>query len=272
MRNLGFERWADTVGDGWEVRDCPSMRAAAPAVLEGAKAYAAGEMGTRLSFVAAACAAVAVGLAGCGTDKPVPQPGPRPSAQAARKTAFLRTASHRTFVLAVGWMPSGRGFAVTARRYTWRAHGYVALSASVVGRAKTRAAIERQAASGGYGSTQLNIGRRSARFVPTGLVDCATHPAVLLFGWATPAVRASLREGGAVHRLGRTTAPAALRLPPGALLYGLQTRAAELSQRGSTTESLSVPPQHRACRNSTKSVTYGFANNGAEWSGMSGSG
>lgn len=243
-----------------------------PLFWEPVRAYAAGEMGIRLSFVAAACAAVAVGLAGCATDKPVPQPGPRPSVQAARKTAFLRTASHRTFVLAVGWMPSGRGFAVTARRYTWRAHSYVALSASVVGRAKTRAAIERQAVSGGYGSTQLNIGRPSPRFVPTGLVDCSAHPAVLLFGWAAPGVRASVREGGAVHRLGRATAPAQLRLPPGALLYGPQTRAAELSQRASTTGSLSVPPRHRECRNSTESVTYGFANNGAEWSGLSGSG
>jgi hypothetical protein len=161
---------------------------------------------------------------------------------------------------------------VTARRNTWRAHSYVALSASVVGRAKTRAAIEREAASGGYGSTQSNIGRPSARFVPTGLVDCSAHPAVLLFDWAAPAVRASLREGRVVHRLQRARAPAALRLPPGALLYGPQTRAAELTQPGGATESLSVPRRHHTCRHSPESVIYAFANNGAESSGLSSSG
>jgi hypothetical protein len=236
------------------------------------EAYAAGEMWARLSFVAAACAAVAIGLAGCASHKPARQPGPGPRAPAARKTASLRTAGHRTFVLAVGWMPSGHGFALTARRYTWRAHSYVALSASVVGRASTRAAIEREAAGGGYGSTQSNIGRPSARLVPSGLVDCSAHPAVLLFDWAAPAVRASLREGGVVHHLQRATAPAALRLAPGALLYGPQTRAAEATQPGGATESLSVPPRHRACRQSTESVMYAFATNGAESSGLSGSG
>ena len=219
------------------------------------KAYAAGEMWARLSFFVAACAAVAIGLAGCGTDRSAPRPGPRPSASVARKTASLTTASHRTFVLAVGWMPSGRGFAVTARRYTSRAHSYVALSASVVGRAQTRAGIEREAAGGGYGSTQLNIGKPSARFLPTGLVDCSAHPTVLLFGWAAPGVRASLREGTVVHRLQRATAPPALRLAPGALLYGPQTRAAGLAEPGDGIESLSSPPRHRACRGSTESVT-----------------
>ena len=229
-------------------------------------------MWARLSFVAAVCAAVAIGLAGCASHKPAPLPGPGPSAPAARKTASLRTAGRRTFVLAVGWMPSGRGFALTARRYSWRGHSYVALSASVVGRASTRAAIEREAASGGYGSTQSNIGRPSARFVPSGLVECSAHPAVLLFGWAAAVVRASLREGGVAHRLQRATAPAALRLAPGALLYGPQTRAAEITQPGGATESLSVPPRHRTCRDSTESVMYAFANNGGESIGLSGSG
>jgi hypothetical protein len=229
-------------------------------------------MRVRLSFVAAACAVVAIGLAGCGSQKRARQPGLRSSAPATRTTASLRMVSHRTFVLAVGWMPSGRGFVVSVRRYTWRAHSYVALSASVVGRANTRAAIEREAASGGYGSTQSNIGRPSNRFVPSGLVDCSAHPAVLLFGWAALALRASVREGRVVHRLQRAIAPAALGLPRGALLYGPQTRPAELTQSGGAAESLSVPPRQRTCRDSTESVMYAFANNGAESIGLSSSG
>src|SRR5450755_475764 len=225
----------------------------------------------RLSFVAAG-AAVTICLAGCGSDKPAPQRGPRPKTPGTtRKTAPLKTASQRTFALAVGWMPSGRGFAITARRYTWRAHSYVALSASIVGRARTRAAIEREAANGMYGSTQSHIERPPARFVPTGLVDCAAHPAVLLFGWAALAVRASLREGRVVHRLQRVTAPAALRLSSGALLYGPQTRAGEIIQPGSLTEALVVPPRQRTCRDNTDSVLYAFASDGAQSSGLTSS-
>jgi hypothetical protein len=229
-------------------------------------------MWARPSYVAAAGAAVAVGLAGCGSGSPAPQPGSRPDVPAAGKTASLQTASHRTFVLAVGWMPSRRGFALTTRRYTWRGHSYVALSATVVGRAKTRAAIEREAASSGYGSTQSNIRTPSARFIPTGLVDCSAHPAALLFDWAAPAVRPSLREGRSVHLLERATAPATLRLPPGALLYGPQTKAGEITQPGAATEPLSVPPRHHTCRDSTESVSYAFADNGAESSGLTSSG
>lgn len=142
----------------------------------------------------------------------------------------------------------------------------------MVGRAQTRAEIEREAAGGGYGSAQLNIGKPSARFVPTGLVDCSAHPTVLLFGWVAPAVRASLREGTVVHRLQRATAPPALRLASGLLLYGPQTRTAGITQPGDGTESLSSPPRNSTCRHSTESVTYAFANSGAESSGLSGSG
>jgi hypothetical protein len=168
-------------------------------------------------------------------------------------------------------MPSGRGFAITARRYTWRARSYVALSASVVGHAKSLAAIRREAAGGAYGSTQTNIDRPSARLIPEGLVDCATHPAVLLFGWTAPAVRAGLRQDGSTHALQAAIAPAGLGLPPGALLYGAQTDAATITQPGAASEPLGSPPRHRACRGGTESIMYGFATAGTPRS-MSGSG
>jgi hypothetical protein len=168
-------------------------------------------------------------------------------------------------------MPGGRGFAITARRYTWRARSYVALSASVVGRVKTLAAIRREAAAGAYGSTQSNIDKPSARFIPEGLVDCAAHPAVLLFGWTAPAVRASLRQDGSTHTLQGAIAPAGLGLPPGALRYGAQTHAATITQPGAASEPLGPPPRHGACRGGTESITYGIAIAGTARS-MSGSG
>jgi hypothetical protein len=87
--------------------------------------------------------------------------------------------------------------------------------------------------------------------MPVGLVDCAAHPAVLLFAWVAPGVRASLREGTVTQALDRATVPAALRLPSGVLLYGPQTRAATLIEPGAASESLSAPPRHRSCHNAT---------------------
>ena len=223
-------------------------------------------------FIATTVAGLAVSLAACGSVRaPEPQPSLRLSAPVARTAAAVTPAGHRAFVLAAGWMPSGRGFAITARRYTWRARSYVALSASVVGHAKTLAAIRRQATAGAYGSTQSNIDKPSARFIPEGLVDCAAHPAVLLFGWTAPAVRASLRQDGSTHTLRAAVAPAGLGLPPGALLYGAQTNAATITQPGAASEPLEPPPRHRACRGGTEGITYGIAIAGTSRS-MSGSG
>jgi hypothetical protein len=208
--------------------------------------------------IAAAVAALAISLAACGSARgPDPQPNSAPTAPAARRAASVTSAGARTVVLAAGWMPSGRGFAITARRYAWRGHSYVALTASVVGHAKTLAAIRRQAASGAYGSTQSNIDKPSAWFIPEGLVDCAAHPAVLLFGWTTPTVRASLRQDGSSHALAAAIPPAGLGLPPGVLLYGSQTNAATVTQPGAASVPLGPPPRRHACRGGTEGITYG---------------
>ncbi|HEY3726736.1 MAG TPA: hypothetical protein VGL51_06160 [Solirubrobacteraceae bacterium] len=174
-------------------------------------------------------------------------------------------------------MPSGRGFAITARRYVWRAHSYVALTASVVGHTSGSAGTEREVASGNYGSTQSNLGRPSASFVPFGLVDCSAHPAVLLFGWTAAGVRASLRQAGVTRALRRTTPPAALGLGPGVLVYGPLTSTAAIIQPEAPAHPLGAPPAHRACRDGTETISYGFPDTragagAARPSSMSGSG
>jgi hypothetical protein len=168
-------------------------------------------------------------------------------------------------VRACRWMDAQRqrGLRLPLGRYTWHAHSYVALSVSVVGHANTRAGIERQVAAGDFGSTQINIDRPSPSFLPSGLVDCSAQPGVLLFGWTTLAVRASLRQDGVTRTLRRTIAPAALGLSPGALRYGSQTSTATIIQPGAAAEPLGPPPQHRECRDSTESIMYGFASGGA---------
>jgi hypothetical protein len=216
-------------------------------------------MWARLLSLGGVCVAV-IGLTGCGGVKRESerQLTAKASALAAGRSLPVVAVSHRTFVLAAGWMPSGRGFVITARRYRWRAHSYVALSASIVGRARTRAAIEHQAATGGYGSTQSNIGAPSARVLPTGLVDCSAHPTVLLFAWAAPKLHAGLREDGVTRRLRQAAMPAAVRLPAGVVLYGSQVSAATLVQPGAVTEPLSPPPRHQTCQNGTGTVMYAF--------------
>jgi hypothetical protein len=199
-------------------------------------------------------------LAGCAGAQRESEPkhSGKPAAPSSERVAFEEASSSRTFVLATGWMPSGHGFAITARRYAWRGRSHVVLSASIVGRAHARAAIERQAATGSYGSTQSNVGTAATRFLPGGLVDCSAHPAVLLFAWAASEVRAALREHGTVHPLPRATAPAALNLPAGELLYVPQTAAAAIIQPNAATETLPPPPQRRTCRHGTESITYAF--------------
>ena len=191
--------------------------------------------------------ALAGGLAGCGDTR-----------EAAVPVRFSSSPpiEQRTFVLAVGRMPSGRGFAITARRYRWRSHEYVALDASIVGRARSLGAIERQASSGDFGDAGSNIAAPPAQFVPQGLVDCSARPAVLLYGWARPAARVRLRERGVAHVLARAAAPAALELPRGVLVYGAQRGTATVLQAGESAQSLPAPPARRTCRNATESIMY----------------
>jgi hypothetical protein len=195
----------------------------------------------RVAVAAGLVASATVTLAACGGSAsrqpltaaaPGPGPGPGPGI----------VTFDRVRVLALGVLPNGQGFWISARRYALGGNASVDLTADL-----EPSTGRRQARSEAFGSAGGGTLRPSYTHGPLALGDlvaCARRPVTLVLGLLRASSdSAVLRYGGRSHAMSRVALPAELRAR-GALVYGYTSRPVEVvvrSRSGRPLETVPIP-------------------------------
>jgi hypothetical protein len=189
----------------------------------------------RVALAAGLVAAAATSLTGCGGSSSR-EPLAAHDAQAAGTIAI-----DRVRVLALGVLPNGQGFWISARRYALGGGASVDLTADLEPPGPRGAKGE---AFGSAGGGTLTPGYSHGPLALGDLVACAGRPVTLVLGLLRArSDSAMLRYGGHSHTMYRVLLPRELRTP-GALVYGYTSRPVEVvvrSTRGRIVETGSIP-------------------------------
>jgi hypothetical protein len=188
----------------------------------------------RVAVAAGLVAAAATNLTACGGASSR-EPLAAHDAQATGTIAFVRAR-----VLALGVLPNGQGFWISARRYAPGGSASVDLTADLEPSGSRGATGEAFGSAGGgtltpdYSRGPLALGD---------LVACARRPVTLVLGLLRArSDSAVLRYGGHSHTMYRVLLPRELR-SPGALVYGYTSQPVEVvvrSTRGRIVETTSI--------------------------------
>jgi hypothetical protein len=190
----------------------------------------------RVAVAVGLIAAATASLAACGGASPR-QP---PAGHGGPATGTVTI--DRVRVLALGVLPNGQGFWISARRYSQGGGASVDLTADLEPSAGSRSASGEAFGSAGGGTLRPNYSRGPLALGD--LVACARRPVTLVLGLLRArSDSAVLRYGGRSHSMSRVLLPRELRAR-GTVVYGYTSRPVEVvvrSMRGLIVEAVAIP-------------------------------
>jgi hypothetical protein len=190
----------------------------------------------RVAVAAGLVASATVSLAACGGSE-----SRQPLAARDGPTPGIVTFD-RVRVLALGVLPNGQGFWISARRYALGGRASVDLTADLEPPLSPRRS--RREAFGSAGGGTLRPSYAHGPLALGDLVACARRPVTLVLGLLRArSDSVMLRYGGRSHTMSRVVLPTELRAR-GALVYGYTSRPLEVvvrSSSGRTVETVPIP-------------------------------